>query len=195
MTLPRRAPQTFEIALSIHPADGADLEALLNNGWKIVDPRMAATDPTAFRKYVQGSGGEFSAAQGMYVESQCGWISDRTVQYLATGKPALVQDTGFSRNYPVGEGLVAFRTLDEAARAPRPSRAITHGMRAQPASWPRRTSIRIRCCLSCSKRWDCRYEAFWTMSRRTHPQTSRWHRSSSRPITMLAFWETPSTAP
>jgi hypothetical protein len=50
----------------------------------------------------------------MYVETQCGWVSDRTVQYLASGKPALVQDTGFSRNYPVGEGLVTFRTLDEA---------------------------------------------------------------------------------
>ena len=60
------------------------------------------------------SGAEFSVAQGIYVETESGWFSDRTVRYLASGKPALVQDTGFSRNYPTGEGLVAFRTMDEA---------------------------------------------------------------------------------
>jgi hypothetical protein len=48
------------------------------------------------------------------VETCSGWFSDRTVRYLASGKPALVQDTGFGRSYPVGEGLVAFRTLEEA---------------------------------------------------------------------------------
>jgi len=63
---------------------------------------------------VQGSGGEFSVAQGIYVETDSGWLSDRTVRYLASGKPCLVQDTGFSRNYPVGEGLVPFRTPEEA---------------------------------------------------------------------------------
>jgi hypothetical protein len=113
--LPRRAPQLFELALSIHPADASDLAALRDNGWHVVDPRGVAADPMAFRRYVQESGGECSAAQGMYVETHSGWVSDRTVQYLAAGKPALVQDTGFSANYPVGEGLIAFRTLDEAA--------------------------------------------------------------------------------
>ena len=53
-------------------------------------------------------------AQGVYVETQSGWFSDRTIRYLASGKPALVQDSGFSRNLPVGDGLVPFRTLDEA---------------------------------------------------------------------------------
>jgi hypothetical protein len=113
------APQSFEIALSIHPADRADLEALENSGWRIVDPRQAAGDPLAFRRYVQGSGAEFSAAQGIYVDTSSGWLSDRTIRYLATGKPALVQDTGFGRNYPVGEGLVPFRTLAEAVRGAR----------------------------------------------------------------------------
>jgi hypothetical protein len=64
---------------------------------------------------VQGSGAEFSVAQGIYVETHSGWFSDRTVRYLASGKPALVQDTGFSRNYPVGKGLVPFSSLDDAA--------------------------------------------------------------------------------
>jgi len=114
MELPRRAPEKFELALDIDPADGKDLNLLRRHGWQIVDPKVAAPDPHAFRRYVQASGAEFSVAKGIYVETESGWFSDRTVRYLASGKPALVQDTGFSRNYPVGEGLIAFRTLEQA---------------------------------------------------------------------------------
>ena len=63
---------------------------------------------------MQGSGAEFSVAQGIYVETNSGWFSDRTVRYLASGRPVLVQDTGFSANLPVGEGLLAFTDLDGA---------------------------------------------------------------------------------
>jgi hypothetical protein len=112
--LPQRTQQTFEIALDIHPAEERDLNLLRHHGWRLVDPRVAAPDPATFRRYVQASGAEFSVAQGIYVETESGWFSDRTVRYLASGKPVLVQDTGFSRNYPIGQGLVAFRTLDEA---------------------------------------------------------------------------------
>lgn len=112
--LPRRSPHRFEIALDIHPGDERDLETLRENGWQVADPQAVAGDPDAMRAYVQGSGAEFSAAQGMYVDTACGWFSDRTTRYLASGKPALVQDTGFSASLPVGAGLVAFQTLDEA---------------------------------------------------------------------------------
>src|SRR6185295_14327096 len=78
------------------------------------DPLAASATPESFRRYIQESGAEFSVAQGVYVDTNSGWFSDRTSRYLASGKPALVQDTGFSRNYPVGEGLVPFRTLEEA---------------------------------------------------------------------------------
>lgn len=112
--LPERARPGFEIALDIHPAEDRDLELLHRHGWRLVDPKVVAPDPEAFRRYVGSSGAEFSVAQGIYVETESGWFSDRTVRYLASGKPALVQDTGFGRNLPTGEGLVAFRTLDEA---------------------------------------------------------------------------------
>jgi hypothetical protein len=113
--LPRRVGEgVFEIALDIHPGDDKDREALLANGWRLADPRTEAAGPQQFRRYVERSGAEFSVAQGIYVETGSGWFSDRTVRYLAAGRPALVQDTGFSRNYPTGEGLVAFTTLDEA---------------------------------------------------------------------------------
>jgi hypothetical protein len=114
LELPQRAPGTFEIALDIHPGDSGDLEQLQSHGWLIVDPRQAARDPDAFRDYVQGSGAEFSVAQGVYVDTASGWFSDRTAGYLASGKPALVQDTGLAGNYPLGEGLVTFRTLEDA---------------------------------------------------------------------------------
>jgi hypothetical protein len=114
LDLPRRSRESFEVALDIHPADDEDLKALREHGWRIVDPRSVAGDPDAFRAYVQDSGAEFSVAQGVYVDTMCGWFSDRTTRYLASARPALVQDTGFARTLPVGDGLVAFGTLEEA---------------------------------------------------------------------------------
>jgi hypothetical protein len=115
LELPGRVRATFEIALDIHPADGKDLDLLRRHGWQVVEPTAVAPDPPAFRRYIQTSAAEFSVAQGIYVQTNSGWFSDRTVRYLASGKPALVQDTGFGRSYPVGEGLVAFSTPAEAA--------------------------------------------------------------------------------
>jgi hypothetical protein len=112
--LPRRSPFVFELALAIDEADEADRAALVDAGWQLVRPGEVASDPERFRDYVSGSSAECSVAQGVYVETQCGWFSDRTAVYLASGKPVLVQDTGFADAYRVGQGLVPFRTLDEA---------------------------------------------------------------------------------
>jgi hypothetical protein len=114
VALPEHVPQRVEIALDIHPAEERDLELLQAHGWHVVDPVDVVPDPVAFRSYVRASGGELSVAQGIYVETNSGWFSDRTTRFLASGKPALVQDTGFGRSLPVGEGLLAFRTLAEA---------------------------------------------------------------------------------
>lgn len=117
--LPTQAAGTFEIALDIHPADAADRSSLERHGWQLVHPRRVAADPDAFRAYVRGSGAEFSVAQGIYVETNSGWLSDRTAAYLAAGRPALVQDTGFSRTLPTGEGLLCFTTMQEAVAGAR----------------------------------------------------------------------------
>jgi hypothetical protein len=117
--LPRRLPFEFEIALDIHSGDHADLAALREHGWQVADPRAVVPDPASFRRYVRESGAEFSVAQGIYVETNSGWFSDRTAAYLASGRPALVQDTGFSRTLPTGEGLVAFTTMQEAVAGAR----------------------------------------------------------------------------
>lgn len=112
--VPELVDHPFEIALAIDEADHADADLLKRHGWQLVDPRGVAATPDDFRRYVQGSGAEFSVAQGIYVETASGWFSDRTTRYLASGKPAVVQDTGFARHVPTGEGLIAFSTLDEA---------------------------------------------------------------------------------
>lgn len=111
---PDLVDQTCEIALNLYAEDQADLDLLHKHGWLVKDPALVVPDPGAFREYIQTSGAEFSVAKEMYTKTRGGWFSDRTVRYLATGKPALVQDTGFSHSYPVGEGLLAFDTMQSA---------------------------------------------------------------------------------
>jgi hypothetical protein len=113
--LPRRVDADFELALDIHPNEVNDLALLRDNGWRLTDPGREASTPEAFRAYVRNSSAEFSVAQGIYVDTHSGWFSDRTTRYLASGRPALVQDTGFTRHLPCGGGLVPFRDVEEAA--------------------------------------------------------------------------------
>jgi hypothetical protein len=112
--LPRHCDAEFEIALAIDEADRPDLEALEAAGWRIVSPRDAISTPASYRDYIQTSDAEFSVAQGIYVETGSGWFSDRTAAYLASAKPALVQDTGFDAQLKRGGGVARFGTLPEA---------------------------------------------------------------------------------
>ncbi len=80
-----------------------------------MDPRIASSDPWKYRDYIAGSNAEFTVAKNMYVETRSGWFSDRSICYLASGKPVLVQDTGLGRLYPAGKGLMTFNCLGEAA--------------------------------------------------------------------------------
>lgn len=112
--LPARSGKRLEIALSIYQGDHEDVGRLTRHGWTLLDPARAAGDPLAYRDFIARSRAEFSVAKSGYVKAQCGWISDRTVCYLASGKPALVQSTGFEPVLPAGLGLLTFRTPDEA---------------------------------------------------------------------------------
>jgi len=117
--LPRSTNLVFEIALDIDPSEQRDLACLRNTGWTLVDPVRAAGSPERYRQYIQGSGAEFMVAKNMYVETRCGWLSDRSLCYLASGKPVLAQDTGWSSLYDTSEGLVPFSTLEDAAAGAR----------------------------------------------------------------------------
>lgn len=114
--LPERVPCPLEICLAIHP-DEPDLPRLRRHGWRLSEPRVHAVDSEAYRAYVRRSRGELSVAKHGYVVGRTGWVSDRTACYLAAGRPAIVQDTGIRAHLPVGEGLLVFATVDEAAAA------------------------------------------------------------------------------
>ena len=115
--LPARTPERLEVALDIHEAETGDLELLHSNGWHLSDPTVEAADPWTYRDYVQRSKGELMIAKNMYVASRSGWVSDRSICYLASGRPVVAQDTGISDLYPVGEGLLTFDDADGAAAA------------------------------------------------------------------------------
>jgi hypothetical protein len=89
-------------------------EILTQLGWRVVDATDVCGDYVNYRRYIQSSKGEWSVAKNGYVEAKSGWFSGRSACYLAAGRPVIVQDTGFSQALPVGEGVVGFKTLDEA---------------------------------------------------------------------------------
>ena len=105
------------LALGIHPEEKRDVQALRENNWELLDPIECVGSPGGYREFIQGSKAEFGIAKSGYVVSQCGWFSDRSACYLASGRPVLAQETGFSRFLPTGEGLFAFTTTDEVLSA------------------------------------------------------------------------------
>jgi hypothetical protein len=112
--LPARAPGQFEIALDIDAAEVRDLELLERAGWSLLAPPAVAFTPAVYRDFVRASLAEFMVAKGMYVQTHSGWFSERSICYLASGRPVLAQDTGLGELYESGEGLLTFSTLDEA---------------------------------------------------------------------------------
>jgi len=98
-------------------SDAIDRRRLEAHGWRVRHSRDVAGTPAAYRSYVQRSYGELSCAKPSCMRFQNAWISDRTLCYLASGKPAVVQHTGPSAFLSSGEGLFRFQTMDEAADA------------------------------------------------------------------------------
>jgi hypothetical protein len=117
LEVPVRAGRPIELALNIGQLDHEDLGLLLRNQWFVRDPYLYAGDLDSYREFIQFSRAEFSVAKSGYVKSGSGWFSDRTACYLASGKPAVVQSTGFEGRLPTGEGLLTFRTVPEAVAA------------------------------------------------------------------------------
>jgi len=113
--VPSRVPAILELALASD--DQPAIDALRRSGWRVVPAAPLSGDPAAYRDYIRGSDGEFSVAKDQNVRLRSGWFSDRTATYLAAGRPAVVQDTGFDGALPTGEGLLSFRTPAEAAAA------------------------------------------------------------------------------
>ena len=115
--VPRLAGETFELAMD--PLDAGVRADLAAHGWRLVDPRPVSADLDAYRAFVRGARGEFTVAKDIYVRPRSGWFSDRSVCFLAAGKPVVTQETGFSSVIPSGRGVLAFSDVAGAVEAVR----------------------------------------------------------------------------
>ena len=106
--LPKKTAATFELAIGKPPRELPGL------GWGIRNPLEVTKDPWTYQSFIMQSKAEFSVAKHGYVVSRSGWFSERSAGYMACARPVLIQDTGFTKWLPAGEGVVAFSTPNDA---------------------------------------------------------------------------------
>jgi hypothetical protein len=111
--LPRKVRQPMELAACL---DGEKQEEVMleSKGWRVIESDTVAGTPWGYQRYLQNSFGEFSCVKPSCVRFQNAWVSDRTICYLASGKPAIIQHTGPSQILPDTAGMFRFRNLPEA---------------------------------------------------------------------------------
>jgi hypothetical protein len=110
--IPHRVKANFELAIG---GAKAPVETWKKLGWNIQSAQAVSQTGQEYKDYIERSRGEFSVAKNVYVATRSGWFSCRSVCYLAAGRPVVVQDTGFSEFLPVGNGLLTFTNIDDAA--------------------------------------------------------------------------------
>lgn len=120
----KKLPQyvkNVQLAMVVTKTGGTDntlpKENIEKMGWKIFDPEKNAGDWKSYQKFIEKSSAEFSVAKETYVKARTGWFSCRSACYLAAGRPVITQDTGWSKFIPTGNGLFAFREINEAIDA------------------------------------------------------------------------------
>ncbi len=109
MDLPKRTHDQFVLALG----GSAPRNELRDNGWQFADPLASTRTIEAYQEFIAGSRAELGIAKNAYVASRCGWFSDRSICYMAGGRPVLHQDTGFTDWLPAGKGVLAFSNMEE----------------------------------------------------------------------------------
>ncbi len=114
LDLPLRRPVSLELATGV----GDDVQRVLSEkGWRQLSSVEISKDVNRYRSYIQRSRGEFTVARDQYVRPNTGWFSDRSVCYLAAGRPVITQETGFSKFLPSGKGLFGFRSMEDILAA------------------------------------------------------------------------------
>ncbi len=118
--LPRRCGRAFELAANIGDNDPAGDRATLTSGeWTIADPHVVASTPENYRDYIRRSRAEILCPKPIYRELRTGWFSDQSACYLASGRPVIAEETGFSERVAPGRGLVSFTDMAGAIEAVR----------------------------------------------------------------------------
>jgi hypothetical protein len=115
LDLPLRSGRSFELALSSADADAVQL--LTRHGWRVADALQLSLEMGTYHAYILASRGEFTVAKDQNIRLQSGWFSDRSACYLAAGRPVITQDTGFGKVVPTGQGLFAFRRMEDILSA------------------------------------------------------------------------------
>jgi len=115
--LPRLTSQPLELAAYMAADDAEDRRTMECHGWRLRHSLEVSRTPEMYRSYIQRSRGEISCVKPSYVKLRNGWVSDRSLCYLASGKPVVVQRTGLSSYLPSGEGILEFSSPAEAAEA------------------------------------------------------------------------------
>jgi hypothetical protein len=119
LDLPKRVPEAiFELAMNLN-ADDPEIGRLRERGWRLVDPHRVAGTPHAYRRYISGALGEFTAIKGVDVSWQTGWLSDRAAMFLALGRPVITEDTGAEGFLPERGGFNFVKDLAGAEAAAR----------------------------------------------------------------------------
>jgi hypothetical protein len=109
--LPGRTHSPMVVALN---GLKAPLKKVEGFGWKVMDAHAVTLTPGDYQRFIAESAAEWSVAKNVYVAMRTGWFSCRTACYLAGGRPAVVEDTGWTKFIPAGRGIVAFNTMEEA---------------------------------------------------------------------------------
>jgi hypothetical protein len=112
--LPRRLEERFELAIR---GSAAPLSQLREAGWRLADIDAVSRDPWSYQSFIQASKAEFGIAKQGYVATRCGWFSERSAVYLASGRPVLHQDTGFPHWLPCGNGVFSFASPEDVVEA------------------------------------------------------------------------------
>ena len=112
--LPKRVALPLQLAVS---GKKLPVQMLNEHGWQVFDAKQATISFDSFQRYIQNSRGEFSVCKNVFVANNTGWFSDRSAAYLASGRPVVMQETGFSRHLPCGKGLFAVQSPEEAKAA------------------------------------------------------------------------------
>ena len=113
--LPQQTTQPLELAVEID--DVNELATVQRHGWRLTNPLAVSQDMDVYHQYIDTARGEFTVSKDAVVRTKSGWFSDRSVCFLAAGKPVVTQETGFEKYIPTGHGLFAFKNQDDICAA------------------------------------------------------------------------------
>lgn len=118
---PKNCGETFELAVNMKKPEERQL--FEKNNWRLSDPNAISIDWDLYNRYIRDSKGEFTVAKDQYVRLNTGWFSDRSACYLASGRPVITQETGFTKYYGGQGGLFSFSTMEHIVEACREIRS------------------------------------------------------------------------